>query len=248
MHPPITVVAVDDHSIVLDGIAGRLKPVETIELLAVGRRGSEVLPLVAMHHPDILVLDMGMPTNDGEEDRFEAIAAIERITSDYPNTKTIVLSQNIEPILIKAAIQAGANGYIDKLDMNSSVHLPVTIDIVHAGGIYFSSSVHRKLSSGVSRNAIDLSKQQSLVVYAIATTPNAAHKELAIRMGISESTFKKHLGIVLEKMNVTNKTAAVLKAVKLGFVSIDILDNPEYLSMYMTQNELTKATYKRTLS
>ncbi|HFC11456.1 MAG TPA: response regulator transcription factor, partial [Anaerolineae bacterium] len=177
MSDTITVVAVDDHAIVLDGIQGRLSSINTIDVVAVGKRGKDVIPLVEEYRPDILLLDMGMPVDDIEENRFEAIAAIEQITRDFPATKIIVLSQTTEPILVKAAIQAGVKGYVDKLDLNSSTNLPDAINIIHRGSIYLSSSVHQKLSGDPARSPIELTNRQFLVLLAIASNPNAASKE-----------------------------------------------------------------------
>lgn len=142
----ITVISVDDHSLIRSAVRSVLEPNDNIDLVAEGSVGEHVLQLVEKHRPDILILDMGMPmTEDPQSDeRFYPLPAVARLNREYPETAVIFLTHEASPLIIKSAIELGVRGYLLKSD-NLSLSLQEAIEVVHRGGVYFSREISHLL-------------------------------------------------------------------------------------------------------
>lgn len=220
--PPhtVTVVAVDDHPLVLSGITHELKNEQTVRLIATGSRGQDVTRLVAHHKPDVLLLDVEMPEGEDGVQRFDAIGIIKDITQTYPKTKIIVISHESSKYLVNAVVSAGALGFIDKLDFRCTSSLPTAILTVHQNGMYLSSELYKLLQNRGGVGEVILSEQQHRALALRGTQPDATIEGLALMMGISAATYKKHLKAAADKLNARTTRSAVLKALQIGIIPI----------------------------
>lgn len=239
MNNQISVVAVDDHGIVLAGIHSVLEEDAQIKVVGEGTCGRDVIPLVKEHKPDVLLLDMGMPqleagSTDNQElsERFEVLTAIEKMTRDFPDTRIVILSMNNEPHLVKGAVEAGAKSYIDKQDIYASrENLALIVKMVHEGGIYFSGRIG-KIVSGQDDLPIDLSLRQFVALLVFASDENASYIQLAEKLGIANNTYKNHLAAASAKLSTKKAAGAVLKAIKLGLIPLDLARDPNSYQLY----------------
>jgi DNA-binding NarL/FixJ family response regulator len=146
---PIRVMAVDDHLLIREGIRYLLAAHDDVVLVAQASAGEEILPLVQTHRPQVLLLDLGLPTRAGDvlstpASRFPVIPTLYQLQRQYPDTRVIVLSQYDGGPLAKAAMQAGVQGYLLKDDALTA-HLVEAIRTVHGGDAYFSERIRHLL-------------------------------------------------------------------------------------------------------
>ncbi|MBI3960614.1 MAG: response regulator transcription factor [Chloroflexi bacterium] len=218
--PVITVVSVDDHALVRQGIRSLLDAADGIRLVGEGSAGEEIEGLVEQLRPDILLLDLGLPTHADLDqrqpgERYPILDAIRRLAERYPATRILVLSQYDDSGLVRATLDAGVQGYLLKDDALSS-HLEGVIRAVHAGDAFFSASVNARLVA--EQNAGEeplLTPRQVEILTALAVDPHLPRSGIAARLGISEHTLTYHLRLIFARLDVTNLTAAVMKAIQL---------------------------------
>lgn len=224
--PVITVVSIDDHALVRQGIRSLLDAADGIRLVGEGSAGEEIEGLVAKLRPDILLLDLGLPTHTDPEqrqpgERYPILDAIRRLTERYPATRILVLSQYDDSGLVRATLDAGVQGYLLKDDALSS-HLQSVIRAVHAGDVFFSASINARLTAEQDAGEEPLlTPRQVEILTALAVDPHLPRSGIAARLGISEHTLTYHLRLIFARLDVTNLTAAVMKAIQL-----DLLPRP----------------------
>jgi DNA-binding NarL/FixJ family response regulator len=218
---PIQVIALDDHYLIREGIRSVLAAAQDIILVAEGVAGEQLEPLVASHHPDIVLLDLEMPqTIDSDDASFQALPAITHLRQHYPQTRVIILSQHATPALVEGAVTSEVGGYLLK-DDELSLCLAEAIRTVHRGGLYLSGSVARRLRQASRVDGEVLTERQQQIFWAIVAAPDLSYAAHAQKLGISEHTFSNHLRQIFERMDVSNITAAIVKAIRLGIVSVD---------------------------
>lgn len=223
---PIRVIALDDHHLIRAGIRSLLTESEHIELVGEGWAGEHLAPLMATHHPDIVLLDLKMPAREGPEGEvnlpFRTFPAISILSDNYPDTRILVISQYASPAAIEGALQSGVRGFLLKDDA-LSLHLIEAIQCVYRGGFYLSGEVSRQLSRLHSTPVkMPLTGRQEEVIQSIAANPDWSYGEHARRLGISENTFSNHLRHIFERLEVNNITAAVVKAIEIGIVTVPV--------------------------
>lgn len=147
-HKQITVVAIDDHELILHGIRYILDKQADIQLVAEGHAGNEIVPLVAKYQPAILLLDIGLPEErthgNPVHHRHSVFTTLQVMKAEFPRTRTIIVSQYGTQALAKAALSAGVKGYLIKDDALTD-YLVSAIRSVHGGGIYFSRLLQEML-------------------------------------------------------------------------------------------------------
>src|SRR5262245_42667844 len=189
------IVAIDDHPLIHEAIVFQFNRYpDEFELAAAGASGEEIEPLVEQHRPDVLLLDIGLPTRSGatirQSGRYRVLPAMKRVREKFPETHIIILSSDADRQLVHAAIDAGAQGYLVK-DDDLSLHLPDAIRAIANGGVYFSTEVARLLS-GVPRPApVSLTDRQMEILREVRTNANLTSAEHARNLGISEDTYRK---------------------------------------------------------
>ena len=221
----ITVVSIDDHPLIRTAIRSLLESQENIRLVAEGSVGEHVLPLVAKHQPDVLVLDLAMPQteNNPSGERFPVLQTVAQLSQDFPQTAIIFLTQHASHSMSQQAISLGVRGYLLKSD-DLSMNLPGAIEAVYRGGVYFSKEISRTLFHSVQQSAAEptLSERQKEIILAIAQTPDATYRQLAKHLSISESTLKGHLTGAFKVLDVTNITACIITCMQRGLIPFTI--------------------------
>ena len=216
---PIQVIALDDHYLIREGIRSILAEAQDIDLVAEGLAGEQLETLVAEHHPDIVLLDLEMPQNVGSDAvPFQALSAVAQLRQHHPQTRVIILSQHATPALVEGAVTAEVGGYLLK-DDELSLCLAEAIRTAHKGGLYLSSNVAHRLRQ-ISKSEI-LTERQQQIMRTIVAKPDLSYAAHAKKLGISEHTFSNHLRQIFERLGVSNITAAIVKAMRLGIVSVD---------------------------
>ena len=199
----ITVLLVDDHAIVREGVERLLDSAEGIEVLATAGNGAEAITMADVHRPDVVLMDLSMPDVDGVE-------ATRRITAAQPDVKVVVLTTFSDQRRIHDALAAGAAGYL--LKDASPDEIIAAVRTVTTGGAPLDPKAARVLHDDrrEARPARRLSGREREVLALLAT--GMANKQIARRLGITERTVKAHLTSIFQQLGVTDRTQAALWA------------------------------------
>lgn len=220
----ITVITLDDHHLVRQGIRSLLDGETDIRLVGEGSAGEHLEPLINKHRPDVVLLDLGMPQHKKgpTEDSFRALPAIARISNSYPDTKIIIVSQYVSKAIFESAMELGVGGYLLKDDA-LSMCLVDAVRAVHRDGFYFSKAIGRRIADSWKRTTREpiLTQRQLEIIQALAGNPGLSYSQHADRLGISEHTFNNHLRKIYEKLEAKNVLEALVSAVRLGIVLIE---------------------------
>jgi len=222
---PITVVTLDDHHLVREGIRRLLDEDPTLKLVGEGWAGDQLEPLLTQHRPDVLLLDVGMPQSATEpsgpgENTFRLLPTLAWLQRRYPGVRVIIVSQYASPVLIESAIELGVCGYLLKDDIFSR-YLADAIRAVMRGECYFSEGVTRRLVTPDDRGERQLTPRQREVLQAIAAAPELTYVQHADQLGISEHTISHHLRQIFSRLAVSNLTAAIVNAARLRLITLD---------------------------
>ena len=197
----IATVVADDHGIVREGLRRLLESESDIKVVGEALDGREVLELVARAKPDVIVLDITMPKLGGLE-------TLERLRSDYPDTKVILLSVHSDPPFIRSAIALGADGYVLKNGRASEI--VTAIREVMKGGSFFSPAVAREIVEQLRAPTPDskdpfsiLSNREREVLRLIAR--GYTYREAGEELFISIKTIESHVSSVLRKLQLSNR-------------------------------------------
>jgi DNA-binding NarL/FixJ family response regulator len=206
----IGVLIADDHAVVRQGLRTFLELQDDITVLAEAQDGEEAVAAAGRVAPDVALMDLVMPRVDG-------IEAIRRIREVSPSTRVIVLTSFTDDDRLLPAVRAGAAGYLLK-DVEPQ-DLVRAIRTVHQGGSLLDPAVTGRLMAEVAdrgreRSADALTAREREVLALIAQgLPN---KRIARELGVAEKTVKTHVGNILAKLGVTDRTQAALYAVREG--------------------------------
>jgi DNA-binding NarL/FixJ family response regulator len=211
----IRVLVVDDHPIVRSGIVGLLGADAGIEVVGEAADGVDAVRLAAETRPDVVLMDLRMPELDG-------VAATGRILAADPRIRVLVLTTYETDEQILASIEAGASGYLLKAAPQEEIIAGVRS--VAAGQTALAPSIAttlvRRMRAGASaagdRPGPALSARELQVLQLVA----AGHSNTAIarELFIGEATVKTHLQHVFEKLEVSDRTRAVIRAMELGLL------------------------------
>ncbi|HDR7792720.1 TPA: response regulator transcription factor [Bacillus luti] len=213
----IKVLLVDDHTVVLKGLAFFLSTQEDLELVGEANNGKEALVKVGETNPDVILMDLYMPEMDGVE-------ATARIKKEYPDVKVIVLTSFSDQAHVLPALKAGASGYILK-DVEPD-QLVEAIRSAYKGNI----QLHPDIASALLSQTLpeeEREEEQFVHVDVLTARENEvlqliakgmSNKEIASVLVITEKTVKAHVSSILSKLNLSDRTQAALYAVKNGIV------------------------------
>jgi DNA-binding NarL/FixJ family response regulator len=201
----ITVVVVDDHVIVRNGLQQLLETTTDIAMVGSAANGADALDVVAELHPDVVLMDLSMPVMDGVE-------ATRRIAAEHPDSKVVVLTSFGDQKRIMDALTAGADGYL--LKHSDPDQILAAIRAVHEGGSPLDPKAAKVMldASRLSRPDAELTDREREVLQLVRT--GLANKQIARRLGISERTVKAHLTHVFQRLGVTDRTQAALWAME----------------------------------
>lgn len=206
----VTVVLADDHRLVRQGVRMLLER-EHIDILGEAADGLEAIRLAQDHQPDVVILDLAMPTLNG-------IAAVGEIKKVSPRTKVILLTMHTEEHYILEALRAGVKGCVWKTQ--AAEQLLQAIRDVCSGGVYLSPSVSGAVVQAYLAKTelpVDpLTGRERQVLQLVAEGKTT--KEVAVILGVTVKTAETHRTKLMEKLDIHSTAGLVRYAVRRGVV------------------------------
>ncbi|WP_158942810.1 response regulator transcription factor [Granulicella sp. S190] len=201
----IRVLIVDDHPLMRVGVAAIIDGQPGMVTVAQAGSGEEALELFETHQPDITLMDLRLPKMSG----VETIRAIRQV---HAQARFVVLTTYEGDEDIHQALEAGAQGYIIKgMPYESLVQ---ALERVHAGGRFLPLPVKKALATRTPDS--ELSHRERQVLKLMAT--GNSNKRIGELLGITEATVKSHVSTILMRLNVVDRTQAVILALQRGLV------------------------------
>lgn len=203
----IRVLIVDDHSIVRQGLATIINRDPEMTVIAQAEDGQQAIAYFSEHQPDVTLMDLRMPQMGGVE-------AITAICTQFKPARIMVLTTYDGDEDIYRGLQAGAKGYL--LKDTKPNELLNAIRMVHRGQQYIPPEVGAKLVQRMSNP--ELSDRELEVLRLMGQ--GMSNSDIATALTIGESTVKSHVNRILSKLGVSDRTQAVITAVKRGIVTL----------------------------
>lgn len=208
----ISVLVVDDHAVVREGLRAFLELQDDFRVVGEAGDGEEAIALAQATHPDVIVMDLVMPKLDG-------VSAMRELRARAPGSRVIVLTSFLDDERLMPAIQAGAAGYL--LKNVEPAELARAIRAASDGEAVIAPTAAARLVQAIAqRPAVvappQLTRRERDVLALIVG--GRSNKRIALELGISEKTVKAHVGHLLAKLDVTDRTQAALLAVRQGLV------------------------------
>jgi DNA-binding NarL/FixJ family response regulator len=212
MEEQIRVLIADDHTLFRDGLVGLLNSVEDIKVIGTAQDGHEVVQKAAETQPDVILMDILMPELNG-------IEATRRIIQDNPHLGVIMLTMFEDDESVFSAMRAGARGYILKGADQDDVLF--AIRAVCRGEALFGPSIAARMmdfftipESEPTQAFPELTERENEILALIAH--GISNHEIAQRLNISLKTVRNHVSNIYNKMQVTDRVQAVLRAREAG--------------------------------
>src|SRR5829696_3897038 len=203
----IRVLSADDHPVVRNGIAAMIANEPDIEVIAEARDGAEAVALFEAHAPDVVLMDLRMPTMDG-------VSAIRAIRALDPNARVVALTTFDGDTDIHRALSAGACAYLLKDALVGD--LVSAIRSAAAGRRLIPPTVASRLAEFTPR--VELTAREQEVLQLVAD--GLRNKEIALVIGRSNETVKDHLQSILQKLGARDRTQAVTLALQRGIIRL----------------------------
>lgn len=208
----IRVMVVDDHTLFRRGLISLLSDFSDLEVVAEAGDGNQAIDLIALHKPDVILLDLNMPVMNG----INTLSAIRELHLPV-HILMLTISQDDDDLI--SAIRAGADGYL--LKNTEPEELRKSILRVASGQAVLSPEVTAPVLHALSRKIMEpptslLSDRELEVLRCLSE--GLTTSQIGSRLFISENTVKTHIRHILEKLESTNRTEAVSKAVQLGLI------------------------------
>jgi DNA-binding NarL/FixJ family response regulator len=205
---PVTVLLADDHPVVREGLRGMLDAEPGITVVAEAASGPEAVVMVRLHRPQVVLMDLRMPGGDG-------VAATADIRAEVPATRVVVLTTYETDADIIRAVEAGASGYL--LKDTTRRDLVGAIRAAARGETVLAPAVAGRLVSHLRRPAAEPLSGRETEVLALVAAGNT-NADIGRTLFIGEATVKTHLLRAFAKLGVSDRTAAVTKAIELGML------------------------------
>ena len=219
---PIRVLLADDHVLIRAGITALLQRIPDLTVVAEADDGRDALQLIAMHHPNIVLLDISMPELNGLE-------VAERVAREFPDVRVIILSMHATSDYVLRAMRVGASGYLLKGARLAELELAITS--VARGETYLSPAAakhviggYRDQASGAAP-AADAQAQERLtarqreILQLIAEGKTT--KEIAQVLTLSAKTVEMHRAQLMERLDIHDVAGLVRYALRTGIISGD---------------------------
>ena len=213
----IRILLGDDHTLVRQGLRKILEERPEWEVVGEASDGRDAVRQTASTHPDVAVLDIGMPLLNG-------IEATRQIVRRFPDIRVLILSMHSDEAYIIQALKAGARGYL--LKDSADTDLIRGVAAVAAGKSFFSPAVSKVMlddyvrhmrEKGIVDRFESLSEREREIFQLVAE--GHSNKEIADLLSISPATVETHRAHILQKLDVHNTAELVLYAVRRGVIS-----------------------------
>ncbi|AKF09537.1 response regulator [Sandaracinus amylolyticus] len=210
----IRVLVVDDQSLFREGLRAVLSVDPELEVVGEASNGEEALRACERLRPDVVLMDMKMPVLDG-------VAATRRLQVQQPRCKVVVLTTFDDDEVIFEGLRAGAVGYL--LKDASTAQLGEAIRAASRGESFLEPSVASKVIAELSRLRARPAAASTLVTARELDVlrylgRGASNKEIAAALFVTEGTVKNHVTSIFEKLGVTSRTEAAMRAKELGLI------------------------------
>lgn len=218
---PISVLLVEDHTVVREGIRSMLKLEPNIEVVGEAKDGRLAITMAKELQPDVILMDIAMPGLNGLEATRQLIKAL-------PTTRIIVLTAHCDDAYVKSAVDSGAFGFLLKQDSTEDVCQ--AIRDVHRGEIHYSPSIAKRFvrinpkacakNGKMQRKASKLTSREMEVLQLI--TEGKTNKETASELAISIKTVEKHRGRLMEKLDIHDTAGLTRHAIATGIIESSV--------------------------
>jgi DNA-binding NarL/FixJ family response regulator len=201
----ITVLCVDDHPIVREGVVSIIEGDPDLKIVAEAETAQQAISAFREWKPDVTVLDLRLPDGDG-------VGVITEIRKEVPRARFVVLTSAEGDIDIRRALEAGAQAYLIKGVVRTE--LRQVIKAVYSGQRHVPANVAEKIAAHLNEPILTAREVEVLQLVA----EGLRNKEVADRLALSEDTVKMHLRNLMQKLEVSDRTHAVMVAVRRGFI------------------------------
>ena len=211
----IRLFVIDDHEMVREGLKAMLKAEPDFEIVGDAANAEQAFEQVDRLRPDVILLDVRLPGMSG-------IEICRSVTERYPDIAVIIVTTYTDETLIAQCIQAGARGFIvkdiERFDLKRSIRAvargEAAIDTKAAVAVL--AQLRRTPQPEPARPSEQLSPQQIVILRMVAQ--GLSSREIATQLYLSENTVKGYVQEILHRLNVKNRTEAVMVAVKQGWL------------------------------
>jgi len=214
----IRILLVEDQNIVREGIAAILYFKPDMDVVAQAEDGLQAIEMARQTHPDVILLDMVMPRQDG-------LATIPKLKAVAPGARILVLTSFAESERVYKAIKAGALGYMlkdvtrtqllqairDVAYGNASIHPSIAMKVIHEFD-------HKPGAAYPSNETLTRREMEALRLIA----RGLSNQEIAAAMVVHERTIAKYVSSILNKLHVANRTQAALYAIREGLTTVSV--------------------------
>jgi len=207
MEKKITVLLVDDHSLVRRGFRRMLEDEPDMQVVGEAGEGEEAIKLATQLHPQVVVMDCALPAMNGLE-------ATRQILAHLPDTAVLMLSMHTESTWIRQAIAAGAKGYVLKNALD--LELGAAIRKVAAGETVFAPELEQRPALKGERSA--LTPRELEVLQMIVD--GKSNKEIAIALELSANTVAVHRANIMNTLGIHKTAELVVYAIRAGLVNV----------------------------
>ncbi|MFC1872159.1 response regulator [Chloroflexota bacterium] len=215
----IKVLIADDHSVVREGTLQILEQEADLKVVAEASDGEEAVKMAGKYHPDVAIIDIAMPVMDG-------IEATKRIKEKYPDISVLILTAYDDEQFIFSLLEAGAAGYLLK-----SVRGRELVDAVrriNAGESVLHPAIARKVLNRFipasektpHSESVETLSPREMEVLKLASRGHS-NQDIADELVLSLRTVQAHLGHIFNKLKVSSRTEAVVRAIKAGWITLE---------------------------
>ncbi|MBB5173770.1 response regulator [Texcoconibacillus texcoconensis] len=225
----VRIILIDDHQLFREGVKRILAMESSFSIVAEGNDGEQAIELVREHQPDVVLMDINMPGINGVE-------ATKNLVDTFPEVKVLILSIHDDESYVTHSLKTGAAGYLLK-EMDTAALIDA-VKVVSSGGSYIHPKVthnlineYRRLANEGSdsaevgfreveyRRPLHLLTRRECEVLQLMTD-GYSNRAIGEELYISEKTVKNHVSNILQKMNMNDRTQAVVEAIKQGWVKV----------------------------
>ncbi len=215
----IRVLIADDHAVVREGTRQILEQEPDLRVVGEAADGDEAVKLTGSSKPDVAIIDISMPRVDG-------IEATKQIKALYPQVAVLILTAYDDDQFVFSLMEAGAAGYLLKSVRGSE--LVDAVRAVYSGESVLHPSIARKvlnrfvpsLGKGQRQEPPETLSQREMEVLQLATQ-GLSNQDIADKLSLSLRTVQAHLGHIFNKLRVSSRTEAVVRALKEGWITLD---------------------------